>query len=266
MVVTGMANPQADGRQRRAGRERLPLARRCWLTGVAAALCLFATAASATTFLLETGESFDGEVIHATRNTLMIREAIGAIRQLSLGDVQSVEITTRDGDTISGALLGWREGVYEVGSGDLQIQLQDGERVGEIEEASEIEGAGEIEEVSEIEETGAKPPLLVVAHAEAVEGAKEMVFKIDLSAPASRSIFLVYGTFDRTATAGEDYRKERGSLELAAGDSTAVLRILLIDDDVAESDETFEVFVSADQELATIEQNRVVGTILNDDE
>lgn len=236
---------RSDGRRSFRPCERLSLARRWWITGVAAVFYFFATAASAATFLLDSGESLEGEVIHATRNTVMVRKTIGGIRQLSLGEVEAVEITTRDGDIVTGALLSWQEGVYEVDAGERRIRLEDGRIVGEDEP---------------------KVPMLIISTAEAIEGATEMIFKIDLSVPTRRSIFLVYGTFDRTAKAGEDYREERGSLELAPGDKSAVLRILLIDDDVAEGDESFEVFVSADKELATIENNRVVGTILNDDE
>lgn len=247
IAVAGEAAPsfENDNPYPRAHRTRPFSARHWWAAGVAAALCILATAASAATFLLKSGESFEGEVIHATRNTLMVREKIGAVRQLSLGDVQTVEVATRNGAFVSGALLGWQDGVYEIDSGERLTRLEDGRIVSEDE---------------------AKLPVLVITTAEAAEGAAEMTFEIGLSTPARRSIFLVYGTFDRTAKAGEDYRTERGSLELAAGDSSAVLTIPLIDDDVAEADETFEVFVSADKELATIENNRVVGKILNDDE
>ena len=208
---------------------RNSLVRWWWVTGVAAAFCFFTTVGSAATFLLHSGESLEGEVVYATRNTLMVRETIGGIRQLSHNEVRTVEITTRDGDIVSGVLLGWRDGVYEVESGEQQIKLEDGRIVGEDEP---------------------KLPVLIISNAEANEGATKMEFKIDLSPPARRSIFVVYGTFDRTAKAGEDYREERGSLEIAPGDSSAVVRILLINDDVVEGDETFEVFVSTDKELA----------------
>ena len=118
-------------------------------------------------------------------------------------------------------------------------------------EASSGEGDKQMSGMSIVGNDEAKLPVLVISTAEAAEGATAMEFQIGLSAPAKRSIFVVYGTFDRTAKAGEDYRTERGSLELAAGDSSAVLSIPLIDDDVAEGDETFEVFV--DGELATCE-------------
>jgi hypothetical protein len=218
---------------------------RCWRTiGIATALCLLSYAASAATFLLHNGERLDGEVIHATRNTLMVRETIGRIRQLSHGEVETVEITTRDGTVVSGALLGWRDGVYDLEAGDRQVSIEDGKIV---------------------EEAEATPPQLKISSAEADEGAGGMEFQNVLSQPAGRSIFIVYGTFDRTATAGEDYQDVRGSLEIEPGQSSAVVRILLIDDDVAEDDETFEVFVTADEEVTSIENKRAIGTILNDD-
>ena len=45
-----------------------------------------------------------------------------------------------------------------------------------------------------------------------------------------------------------------------------MVRVPVIDDDLREDDETLELFVSADKDLATIENNRAVGTILNDDD
>jgi len=222
-----------------------PLARAWRAIGVATALCLLSAATSAATFLLQNGERLEGEVIHATRNTLMVRETIGRIRQLSRGEVETVEITMSDGHVVSGAFVGWRDGVYEIESGGRQISIRNR---------------------SIVEEVETMPPVLTVSSAEANEGASGMEFRIDLSQPASRSIFIVYGTFDRTAKAGEDYQEERGSLEIEPGHSSAVVRIILVDDEMVEDDETFEVFVTADEELVSIENNRAIGTILNDDD
>lgn len=223
-----------------------PLSRSSWLRFICltAAICLFATTTSAATFFLKTGERLEGEVIHATRNTLMIRETIGAIRQLAIDEVQSVELTTPDGSIVSGALLGWQDGVYEIEAGETPIKQEETEAVAE--DALDL-------------------PVLNVLPAEAIESAVTIEFNIQLSSPAAWSIYVVYGTFDRTATAGEDYRKERGSLEIEPGQTNAVLPVLLIDDDVAEDDETFHVFVSTDEAVATVVNKRAVGTILNDD-
>ena len=218
------------------------------LAGLAVGAFLLALAAggpaSAASFELAGGERLEGEVVHATRSALMVRAASGGIRQLSLSDVERVALSTEEGE-VAGALLSWRDGVYEVDAGERRVKVADGRVVGEDAEVL---------------------PVLNITTGEAPEGAAEMIFRIELNPPARRSIFVVYGTFDRTAKAGEDYLEERGSLELAAGEDGAVLHIPLIDDDVAESDETFEVFVSADKELATIQSNRALGTILNDDE
>lgn len=220
-------------------------ARFLWLSCVAAAATLLAGATLAATFQTTDGKRLEGEVVHATRNTIMVQEKLGGIQQLSLKDIESVEARTPEGKIVTGVLLGWKDGVYEIESSERRIKLGDGRAVGEVE---------------------LQTPLLVISTAEAAEGASEMRFNIDLSAPARQSIFLVYGTFDRTAKAGEDYQEERGSLEFAPGEQSAVLHVPLIDDDVAEADEFFEMFISADKELATIDSNRVIGTILNDDE
>jgi hypothetical protein len=233
----------ATGGVRAPGRRGEAL-RRCALASLAAAFCFLSCAASAASFLLKNGERLEGEVIYATRNSLMVRETIGRIRQLSHGDVQSVEITTADGQVVSGVLLGWHDGVYDIRSADEETSI-----------------TGKVI----VEDAAAGPPVLTVSNAEAEEGAKALVFRIDLSKPAGRSIFVVYGTFDRTAKAGEDYQEQRGSLEIQPGDSSASVRIPVIDDDVAEDDETFEVFVTADEAMASISNKRAVGTILNDD-
>jgi hypothetical protein len=228
-------------------RNRRPITRGLvlWVSGIQVALCLFATAVAGATFVLENGDNFEGEVIHATRNTFMVREAIGSIRQIAHGEVERVDITTRDGEVVSGVLLAWGDGVYEIEADGRQIRVDDGRIVGQAEP---------------------EVPVLVVSEAEAAEGASDLEFRIVLSQPAGKAIFLIYGTFDRTAKAGEDYRREKGSLEIPPGDESAVVRVPLLDDDQREDDETLELFVSADKDLATIENNRAVGTILDDDD
>ena len=209
-----------------------------------ASLCL-ADAAVAATFVLNNDEVIEGEVIHATRNTLMIRRTIGGVHQLSRSDMDSIRVTTEDGDVISGSLVGWQGGVYEIEAENRLIQVQNRRIVGE---------------------TAIKLPVLTITEAEANEASSDMVFRIDLSRPVQKSILIIYATFDRTATAGEDYEAERGTLKLAPGDSSAQVRIPLINDDVVEGNETLELFVATDKTHATVNVERTVGTILNDDD
>ena len=109
-------------------------------------------------------------------------------------------------------------------------------------------------------------PKLTVSNAEADESASEMVFNLVLSEPLDSPIIILYATYDRTAIAGEDYRREQGTLKLAPGASSATVRVPLINDDVSESNETLVLFVATDGKLATVDVERTVGTILNDDE
>ena len=109
-------------------------------------------------------------------------------------------------------------------------------------------------------------PKLTVSNAEADESASEIVFNLVLSEPLDSPILILYATYDRTAIAGEDYRREQGTLKLAPGTSSATVRVPLINDDVSESNETLELFVATDGKLATVDVERTVGTILNDDD
>ena len=112
---------------------------------------------------------------------------------------------------------------------------------------------------------GDPPPRLIVSEGKAGENASELVFKVDLSRPVDQPIMILYATYDRTAIAGEDYKGERGTMTIPPGASSAVVRVPLIDDDVQEENETLELFVATDERKATIESDRIVGTILNDD-
>jgi Calx-beta domain len=80
--------------------------------------------ASAVTLLLDSGETFEGAIIHATRNTLTIRSAVGGMRQIPVGRLKQVRTTTADGQTLRGRYHGWVEGRagIEVGSELLWLE------------------------------------------------------------------------------------------------------------------------------------------------
>ena len=139
-------------------------------------------------------------------------------------------------------------------------------------EATTAEDAAESETVAatpaqdEVEEAVPAPPVLTVSQAKADENASEIVFNLVFSRPLEKPILVLYATYDQTAISGEDYKGEQGTLKLSAGDNSATVRIPLIDDDVTEGDETLELFVTADKSQATVEAERTIGTIMNDDE
>ena len=198
------------------------------------------------------------------------------------------------GDQISGTLKSWHNGVYEIEADGQVIQVRDQEIIREaattkqeqtapdaeaVEHtpalasppaaavgAAEADTSTQTQQVTEPAADAASSPTLTVSVTEAREDAAEIVFKLDLSRPVDEPIVIFYGTYDQTAIAGKDYHEERGTLRLAPGNSSATVRVPLINDDVRESNETFELFVITDEERATVEFDRTVGTILNDDD
>ena len=71
-------------------------------------------AARADTFVLRSGEPIDGSIVQATRNTLIIRRAIGGMHQMPIRGIEEVRIDLAQGEQISGQLLGWADGVYQI--------------------------------------------------------------------------------------------------------------------------------------------------------
>ena len=77
------------------------LAIACWL-GLTPAL--------GATFVLDDGSAIVGSIVQATRNTVTIRPAIGGLRQIAVGRLERVEVTTADGQTLLGRYRGWADG------------------------------------------------------------------------------------------------------------------------------------------------------------
>ncbi|HSA81573.1 MAG TPA: Calx-beta domain-containing protein [Geminicoccaceae bacterium] len=85
---------------------------------------LSAAPAPAATFLLESGETVEGAIIAATRNTVTIRSARGGMRQIPVGRLERLEIKTADGQRLRGNYHGWLDGRagIEVGSEVLWLE------------------------------------------------------------------------------------------------------------------------------------------------
>ena len=79
--------------------------------------------ARADAIVLRTGESIDGSIVDATRNTVIIRRAIGGMRQMRIQDIAEVRLDLAQGERIAGQLLGWADGVHEVRSGGEIVRI-----------------------------------------------------------------------------------------------------------------------------------------------
>ncbi len=89
-------------------------------------------------------------------------------------------------------------------------------------------------------------PVLALAGVSAAEDAGALVLAVTLSTPSSREVTVAYRTADGSgaagAVAGEDYQERTGTLAFPAGSSAArEIRVPLLDDALAEGDETFTV-------------------------
>lgn len=94
--------------------------------GLALAGLGWMSAGMADSFYLKSGEVIEGEILEATRNTIVLRSG-GAVRPTSRGVIERIVITLADGSELSGELVGWADGVLEIRSADVVMQVRDGE-------------------------------------------------------------------------------------------------------------------------------------------
>jgi hypothetical protein len=106
-----------------------------------------------------------------------------------------------------------------------------------------------------------------IADAQLVErrkgGVYDMDFVVRLEAPATTPLVINATTSDQTATGGADYIPGGFSVSFAVGQRTATLRVPIIGDKVAETDETFGVTLESTDAVFT--DPTAIGTIIDDD-
>jgi hypothetical protein len=89
------------------------------------------------------------------------------------------------------------------------------------------------------------------------------VFTVTLSAQTSQTVTVDFDTSNGTATAPGDYSTTTGQLVFSPGDTSELISVPVIGDDLDESDETFNVTISATN--ADTNDAVGVGTIRDDD-
>jgi Calx-beta domain len=253
--------------------------------------------ARADTIVLKSGEMVEGSLVQATRNTLIVRRAIGGMHQMSLHDIAEIRIDRAQGEPISGQLLSWDDGVYQIRSGGEIVRINEGRILSraplEAEPsqtppprargarmvdtvavaaqrivATPVAANGDIAAVPEAETIGARTPesdsqtvVLKASVDPAQPGTARVVFTIELSRPAQQPIVLIYGTVDGTARAGTDYEPQQGVITLAPGTRSMQVRVLLIGHQRPRNDARFELFLTADPRVVEIVDQRVTAII-----
>ena len=104
-----------------------------------------------------------------------------------------------------------------------------------------------------------------VEKAEAIEGTDETIdFEITLTRPVSRAAVVSYTTRDETAQRNVDYRGGPGSVRFNVGEDRKVVSFVVVDDDINEGLETFEL-IGTRATNVQIGNDVSLGLIRNDD-
>ncbi len=108
---------------------------------------------------------------------------------------------------------------------------------------------------------------LFIADGSAFESDGSIKFSVTLSAPVTKDVSFDYATRAGTASATSDYTSAFGRASILAGDTTAEIPIAIINDQLVEADESFELVItnSANSANATISKSSATGTIKDDD-
>ena len=107
-------------------------------------------------------------------------------------------------------------------------------------------------------------PTLHTADESAAEDNGELAFQVWLNVRSGRSVRVDYRTSELTAGDGEDFEGASGTIEFLPGELSKRIAVRLLDDELDEADETFELALSAPAN-AIVEVPRAVGTIKDDD-
>ena len=95
---------------------------------------------------------------------------------------------------------------------------------------------------------------------------KSASFQVTLSSVYTQSVTVNYETVAQTAVAGEDFMVLNDTVTFAPGESTKIIEVTIIDDDIDEADsESFSVSLT-DPTNATIADGGGTGSIIDDDE
>jgi large repetitive protein len=109
------------------------------------------------------------------------------------------------------------------------------------------------------------PPSLVVTDVAGAEASGTLTFSVMLTNANSTAVSVDYATADGTAIAGSDYTSASGTVTFIPGHTSVSVPVTIIDDAVAEDDETFTLTLSNATGGIAIDDPTATGTIQNDD-
>lgn len=109
------------------------------------------------------------------------------------------------------------------------------------------------------------PPSLVVTDVAGAEASGTLSFSVMLTNASGTTVSVDYATADGSAIAGSDYTATSGTLTFTPGQTSKTVPATIINDALAEDDETFTLNLSNATGGIAIADPQGVGTIVNDD-
>ena len=97
------------------------------------------------------------------------------------------------------------------------------------------------------------------------EDGEMVVFKFQLSKPATRPLVVLYAATEASAKAGEDFEAKSGVITFSTGSTYAEVEVPIIDDDQGEDSEEFNLFLSGDPETIAFSERQIAVTINDND-
>jgi Calx-beta domain-containing protein len=109
------------------------------------------------------------------------------------------------------------------------------------------------------------PPSFVVTDATGAEASGSLSFSVMLTNANGSSVSVDYATADGMALAGSDYTAKSGTLTFTPGQTSKSVAVTILNDALAEDDETFSLNLSNSTGGIAIADAVGLGTIQNDD-
>jgi hypothetical protein len=214
-------------------------------------------------FELPSGERLAGHIVAVEQTGIVILKEDGSQTMIERDDDLTLRFRTVGGQEIVGRLRRWQTGIYELTTATVPVKVFSMAPRGLVPSAPlQSSPSGAVQQTAL-----AVPPLLEIAASAmpAPEGGAPLVFNIDLSEPASRSLVLIYATIDGSAKGGIDFEPQRGVLIVDRGQISARLETPLINDGDSEDDEHLQLFLSLDPSIGTLRTKSITATIQDDD-
>lgn len=90
------------------------------------------------------------------------------------------------------------------------------------------------------------------------------IITVNLSATSTQTVTVSFTTADNTAASGSDFNLQSGTLTFAPGETSKTITLTIIDDSVAETDESFYVQLTDPFNAVITDQNAIISIVDND--